>query len=55
MSRSDRAIGIVLGLLIGIAALILFVFLGSGSTIDTPSIDHSQVERTSTDGTGGTP
>ncbi len=46
MSRSDRAIGIVLGLIIGIAALILFVFLGSGSSIDSPSIDsHQQVER----------
>ncbi len=39
MSRSDKAIGITLGIAIGIAALILFVFLGSGSSIDAPSID----------------
>ncbi len=39
MSRSDKAIGITLGIAIGIAALILFVFLGSGNSIDAPSID----------------
>lgn len=48
MSRTDRVIGIVLGLLIGIAALILFVFLGSGSSIDAPAIDHGGIERTRT-------
>lgn len=48
MSRTDRAIGIVVGLLIGIAALILFVFLGSGSSIDAPSIDQGRLERTTT-------
>ena len=46
MSRSDRVIGIVLGLVIGIAALILFVFLGSSGSIDAPSIDaNQQMER----------
>jgi hypothetical protein len=35
----DRAIGIALGLVIGIVAVILFVFLGSQETIDAPSID----------------
>jgi hypothetical protein len=35
----DRAIGIGLGLLLGIAAVILFVFLGSEETIDDPQID----------------
>ncbi len=39
MSRSDRLIGIVLGLLVGVVALILFVFLGSENAIDAPSID----------------
>lgn len=39
MSRSDRLIGILLGLLIGVAAVILFVFLGSGGSIDAPSIE----------------
>ena len=41
MSRSDRAIGILLGLVIGIAALILFVFFGSSGSIDAPSLDTS--------------
>jgi len=52
VSRSDRAIGIALGLVIGIAALILFVFLGSGSSIDAPSIDHHQMERPAAGGDG---
>jgi len=39
MSRTDRAIGILLGILIGIAALILFVFFGSSGSIDAPSLD----------------
>ena len=34
----DRAIGIVLGILLGLAVIILFLFLGSRSTIDEPSI-----------------
>ncbi len=41
MSRTDRAIGIGLGLVIGLVALILFVFGGSGQSIDAPSLDHS--------------
>jgi hypothetical protein len=36
----DRAIGIGLGLILGIAAVILFVFLGSQETIDDPDIDR---------------
>ena len=39
MSRSDRAIGIVLGLVIGVVALILFIFLGSEDAIDAPSLE----------------
>jgi len=42
MSRTDRAIGIGLGLVIGLVALILFVFGGSGESIDAPSLDHSR-------------
>jgi ABC-type Mn2+/Zn2+ transport system permease subunit len=34
----DRAIGIVLGILLGIAIILLFLFLGSRSTIDEPSL-----------------
>ena len=40
MTWGDRAIGIALGLVIGIVAIILFVFLGSDDTIDAPSIDR---------------
>jgi NhaP-type Na+/H+ or K+/H+ antiporter len=40
MSWGDRAIGIALGLILGVAAVILFVFLGSEETIDDPSIDR---------------
>lgn len=51
MNRSDKAIGISLGIVIGIAALILFVFLGSGSSIDAPAIDAKPpVEQPSTGG-----
>ena len=39
MSRTDRAIGIALGLVIGVVALILFIFLGSEGAIDAPSLD----------------
>jgi uncharacterized membrane protein required for colicin V production len=50
MSRGDRAIGIALGLILGIVAVILFVFLGSQDTIDAPSIDHGSapIERPAT-------
>jgi hypothetical protein len=41
MSRTDRAIGIGLGLIVGLAALILFVFGGSGGSIDAPSLHHT--------------
>jgi hypothetical protein len=37
---SDRVIGIVLGILLGLAIVIAFVFLGSGETIDAPSLDE---------------
>ncbi len=43
MSRTDRAIGIGLGLIIGLVALILFVFAGgSDQSIDAPSLHQSQ-------------
>ena len=38
MRARDRAIGIALGVLLGLAIVIAFVFLGSGETIDDPSI-----------------
>jgi hypothetical protein len=48
----DRAIGIVLGILLGLAIVIGFVFWGSGDTIDDPDIsgggggENGAVERT---------
>ena len=40
MSRTDRIVGIVLGLAIGVAAVILFVFAGGSGSIDKPSLDQ---------------
>lgn len=40
MSRTDRAIGIFLGIVVGVAALIIFVFFGSAGSIDAPSLDN---------------
>jgi len=41
----DRTIGVVLGIVIGIAAVIVFVFfLGSGG-IDAPSLEGDQPQR----------
>jgi len=34
----DRAIGVAVGILLGLAIVIAFVFLGSGNTIDDPSL-----------------
>ncbi len=51
MSWGDRALGIALGLIVGIVAVILFVFLGSEETIDDPSIDRGSttIERPADD------
>ena len=37
----DRLIGILLGVLLGIAIILLFLFLGSRSTIDEPGVSGS--------------
>jgi hypothetical protein len=37
--RRDLLIGIALGILLGIAVVMAFVFFGSRETIDAPSID----------------
>ena len=34
----DRALGVVLGIALGIAVILLFLFLGSRNTIDEPSL-----------------
>jgi hypothetical protein len=45
----DRLIGILLGILLGIAVILLFLFLGSRSTIDEPGISGgSTVTQTQT-------
>jgi len=36
----DRVIGIVLGLILGVAVVVVFVFVFSEQTVDAPSIDH---------------
>lgn len=41
----DRAIGIFLGVLLGLAIVIGFVFLGSGDTIDAPSLGGGEQEQ----------
>ena len=45
MRRGDRLIGIVLGLVLGIAIVAVFVFVFSGDTVDAPSIDNGAAER----------
>ena len=40
MSARDRAIGIVLGLILGIAIVAAFVFGFSGETVDAPALDQ---------------
>jgi hypothetical protein len=41
---SDRAIGIALGILLGLAIIILFLFLGSRDAIDEPSISGGKTQ-----------
>ena len=41
---SDRAIGIILGILLGIVVILLFLFLGSRSTIDAPSLSDGATQ-----------
>ena len=42
MRASDRAIGIAVGILLGLAIVIGFVFMGSGDTIDDPSLSGNE-------------
>lgn len=55
--RSDRVIGVVLGLLLGIAIVVAFVFLGGEETIDAPGLEGVEPVREapqrSGEGTGG--
>ena len=46
MSRSDRLIGVAIGLVLGIALVIAFVFGGGSEEIDAPALNTpSQLER----------
>ena len=42
MSLGDRALGIVLGILVGIAIVAVFVFVFSGETIDSSQLETGQ-------------
>ena len=42
MSRGDRALGVVLGLLLGIAIVAIFVFVFSEETIDSAPLESGQ-------------
>ena len=39
MTRGERALGIFLGVLLGIGIVVAFVFLGSEDTVDAPSLE----------------
>jgi hypothetical protein len=40
MRRSDRLVGIALGIVLGLAIVAIFVFVFSEDTVDAPSIDE---------------
>jgi FtsP/CotA-like multicopper oxidase with cupredoxin domain len=48
VSHRDRAIGVVLGLVLGLATVTLFVFFGSGSSIDAPRLSEGGSATTTT-------
>ena len=50
-SVSDRAISIALGILLGLAVILLFLFLGSRDTIDEPSISGNPTQMVTEPGT----
>ena len=55
MSRTDRLIGILLGVVVGIAALIVFIFLGSSGSIDAPSLNTQHSSSIQQGAGGGSP
>jgi len=48
----DRAIGILLGIVLGIAVILFFIFLGSRDTIDEPSISGAPTQTMTEPATG---
>ena len=55
MRFRDRALGIVLGILLGLAVIILFLFLGSRETIDSPDISGDVTQEQTTTATTPAP
>jgi hypothetical protein len=45
---TDRRLGIGIGLVLGVAAVILFVFVFSDDTVDAPAVDESKTAQTTT-------
>ena len=45
---SDRVIGLALGIVLGLAVIVLFLFLGSRNTIDEPSLSGGATTQTQT-------
>ena len=45
---SDRVVGIALGIVLGLAVIVLFLFLGSRNTIDEPSLSGGATIQTQT-------
>ncbi len=43
---SDRVVGIALGVVLGLAVIVLFLFLGSRNTIDEPSLSGGATTQT---------
>jgi hypothetical protein len=43
---SDRVVGIALGIVLGLAVIVLFLFLGSRNTIDEPSLSGGATTQT---------
>ena len=44
----DRVVGIALGIVLGLAVIVLFLFLGSRNTIDEPSLSGGATTQTQT-------
>ena len=42
----DRVVGIALGIVLGLAVIVLFLFLGSRNTIDEPSLSGGATTQT---------
>jgi hypothetical protein len=50
---TDRALGIVVGIALGLGVLVYFVFVHSEGTIDAPKISGAEAGQTAGEGSGG--